>query len=180
MPGSPRRILIGEEAIHRRVAELAARISSDYAAVEELFMVGVLRGSYIFLADLSRALKIPRRIDFIALSSYGKGAVSGAVRLIMDVRTDITQRHVLIVEDIVDTGHTLDYLLRLFRARKPASLKTCTLLRKAGTMQVEVPVDYVGFDIADVWTVGYGLDFADKFRALPYIAQLSSDECETL
>lgn len=172
MPFSPSTVLISEKSIRHRVRQLARQISIDYADVDELFMVGVLRGCYIFMADLSRALSIPRHIDFIALSSYGKGTTSGAVRLIMDVRSDISRQHVLIVEDIVDTGHTLDYLLKLFRARSPASLKTCALLRKPGSMQVAVPVDYLGFDIPDVWIVGYGLDCADKYRALPYIAQI--------
>lgn len=165
-------ILLGEKTIRARVGELAKQISLDYGDVDELLMVGVLRGCYIFLADLSRALSIPRRIDFMALSSYENGTTSGAVRLIMDLRTDIAHRHVLIVEDIVDTGHTLDYLLRLLRARNPASLKTCSLLRKVGSMKVDVPVDYLGFDIPDVWIVGYGLDCADKYRALPYIARI--------
>ncbi|MGE4545088.1 MAG: hypoxanthine phosphoribosyltransferase [Pedobacter sp.] len=165
-------ILLSENTILTRVGELARQISLDYADVDELLMVGVLRGCYIFLADLSRALSIPRRIDFMALSSYGNATTSGAVRLIMDLRTDIAHRHVLIVEDIVDTGRTLDYLLRLLRARNPASLKTCSLLRKAGSMQIDVPVDYLGFDIPDVWIVGYGLDCGDRYRALPYIAKL--------
>lgn len=168
-------VLLSEKTIRTRVVELARQVSLDYADVDELLMVGVLRGCYIFLADLSRALSIPRRIDFMALSSYGTSTIGGAVRLIMDLRTDIAHRHVLIVEDIVDTGHTLDYLLRLLRARNPASLKTCSLLRKASAMQVKVPIDYLGFDIPDVWIVGYGLDCADKYRALPYIAQISDD-----
>jgi hypoxanthine phosphoribosyltransferase len=168
-------ILLSEEVIRARVRELAHQISVDYADIDELLMVGVLRGCYIFLADLSRALSIPRRIDFMALSSYENSTTSGAVRLIMDLRTDILHRHVLIVEDIVDTGRTLDYLLRLLRARNPASLKTCSLLRKAGSVEIDVPVDYLGFDIPDVWIVGYGLDCADKYRALPYIAQIPDD-----
>lgn len=176
MPALDSTIMLSEHVIQARVREMARRISEDYADVDELFMIGVLRGCYIFMADLSRALSIPRHIDFIALSSYGKGTVSGAVRLIMDVRIDISRRHVLIVEDIVDTGHTLDYLLRLFRARSPASLKTCSLLRKSGSAQVDVPVDYLGFEIPDVWIVGYGLDCGDKYRALPYIAQISPEK----
>jgi hypoxanthine phosphoribosyltransferase len=171
-------ILLDEETIRERVQQLAQQISDDYADVGELLMVGVLRGCYIFMADLSRALRIPRQIDFIALSSYGKGTTSGAVRLIMDVRIDISRRHVLIVEDIVDTGHTLDYLLRLFRARNPASLKTCCLLRKTGCMEVDVPIDYLGFDIPDVWIVGYGLDCGDKYRALPYITKIVPETCK--
>lgn len=165
-------VLLSEELIQARVAQLGHRISRDYADVGELLMVGVLRGCYIFMADLSRCLTIPRRIDFMALSSYGQGTEGGEVRLVMDLRIDVAGRHVLIVEDIVDSGHTLDYLLRLFRARRPASLKTCSLLRKPGSMEVDVPIDYLGFDIPDVWIVGYGLDYADQFRALPYIAEI--------
>jgi len=167
------RVLLDEETIHRRVEELAARIDADYAEVEDLLLVGVLRGAFIFMADLARLLTVPHRVDFIALSSYNQGVVSnGAVRLIMDTRTAVTGRHVLIVEDIVDTGYTLGYLVRNFRARKPASLRTCALLRKPDRSEVEVSVDYLGFDIPDEWVVGYGLDYADKYRTLPYIAAL--------
>lgn len=167
--------LISEEKIQARVTELARRISADYAGVEELLLVGVLRGCYIFLADLSRRLAIPRRIDFIALAAYGQTAAStGAVRLVMDLRTDIAGKHVLIVEDIVDTGHTLDYLLSLLKPRKPASLSTCALLRKPDRLRKGVEIEYVGFDIPDVWVVGYGLDYCDKHRALPYIAAVAA------
>lgn len=163
-------VLIPEEKILSRVTELARRISEDYAGAEELVLVGVLRGCYIFLADLSRRLTIPRRIDFIALASYGKtGTVPGAVRLIMDLRTDIAGKHVLIVEDIVDTGYTLQYLLGALRSRGPASLKTCALLRKPDRVRTDVRIDYLGFDIPDAWVVGYGLDYGDRNRALPYI-----------
>lgn len=163
-------VLIPEEKILSRVAELGRRISEDYAEVEEVLLVGVLRGCYIFLADLSRRLTIPRRIDFISLASYGTtGTVPGAVRLIMDLRTDIAGKHVLIVEDIVDTGDTLQYLLGTLHARGPASLKTCALLRKPDRLRTDVRIDYLGFDIPDVWVVGYGLDYGDRNRALPYI-----------
>ncbi|MGE5663683.1 MAG: hypoxanthine phosphoribosyltransferase [Deltaproteobacteria bacterium] len=163
-------VLISEARILSRVAALARRISEDYAGVDELVLVGVLRGCYIFLADLSRRLEIRRRIDFIALASYGTaGTVPGAVRLIMDLRTDIAGKHVLVVEDIVDTGHTLQYLLGLLRSRGPASLKTCALLRKPDRLEADVRIDYLGFDIPDAWVVGYGLDCGDRDRALPYI-----------
>ncbi len=168
--------LFSAAQIGRRVSELAKRISIDYAAVDEILMVGVLRGCYMFLADLSRRLTIPRRIDFIAVSSYEERTVSsGAVRLILDVRSDVQGKHVLIVDDIVDSGHTLHYLVNLFQARNPASLKTCAFLRKPGRLQVTVQLDYLGFDIPDVWVVGYGLDCADMFRALPYIGQVDPD-----
>ncbi len=175
------RILLDEETIQRRVVELAAHISADYAGANDdgLVLVGVLKGAFIFLADLARRLTVPHHVDFIALSSYNRGAVStGAVRLIMDTRIPVTSRHVLIVEDIVDTGYTLDYLIRNFRARGPASLRTCVLLSKPERRKVEVPIDYLGFEIPDVWVVGYGLDYADLFRTLPYIAGLKREMYE--
>ena len=129
-------VLFTEETIGHRVGELARRISSDYSRVDDLLLVGVLRGSYIFLADLSRRLTIPRSIDFIALAAYGQTTTpTGSVRLIMDLRTDIGGKHVLIVDDIVDTGYTLDYLLSLLRPRNPASLKTCALLRNPARLK---------------------------------------------
>lgn len=165
-------VFLSEEVIAARVRELAGQISADYRQVDSLLLVGVLRGCYMFLADLSRRLTIPCRIDFIAVSSYGQGTTSGAVRLIMDLRSDITDQQVLIVEDIVDTGRTLEYLTRLLRARRPASLKTCSLLIKESSRRLGIGVDYLGFTIPDDWLVGYGLDCADQFRALPYIATL--------
>ncbi len=170
MPATQPAVLVPEEKIQARVSELARRISEDHAGVDEVVLVGVLRGCYIFLADLSRRLTIPRRIDFIALASYGQaGTVPGAVRLIMDLRTDIAGKHVVVVEDIVDTGNTLQYLLGTLRSRGPASLKTCALLRKPDRLRTDVGIDYLGFDIPDVWVVGYGLDYGDRNRALPYI-----------
>jgi len=169
-------VLFPEEMIQECVRELGRRISADYSDVEELVLIGVLRGCYIFLADLSRCLKIPRRIDFIAISSYEHTTTPGTLRLIMDTRTDITGKHVLIIEDIVDTGQTLHYLLDMLSARKPASLKTCALLRKPDRLEKDVHIDYLGFDIPDLWVVGYGLDYADRFRALPYIGFVE-EEC---
>ncbi len=166
-------VLISEKKIRRRVGELARQISAEYEGVEELLLVGVLRGCFIFLSDLARLLTVPRRVDFMAVAAYGPGAVpSGAVRLIMDLRTDIAGKHVLIVEDIVDTGITLDYLVRILRPRGPASLRTCVLLRKKERLEKPVTVDYLGFDIPDLWVVGYGLDRGDRYRALPYIGVL--------
>jgi hypoxanthine phosphoribosyltransferase len=170
-------VLISESAIRRRVDELAGEISAHYAEVDELIMVGVLRGAFIFLADLSRRLTIPRRVDFIALSTYGDTTETrGAVRLVMDLRVNITGRHVLIVEDIVDSGYTLRYLRDMLTARKPASIKCCALVRKPAAGKVDVTVDYLGFDIPNVWAVGYGLDYKDKFRTLPYIGQVRSEK----
>ena len=170
-------VLISEEEIQSRVLELAAQISSDYDDQGEIVLVGVLKGSFIFLADLSRRLSIPRTIEFIAVSSYGSGSrATGAVRLVMDVRGNIEGKHVLIVEDIVDTGHTLKYLIGMLDSHRPASVKTCALVRKAESAEVDVPVDYLGFDIGDEWVVGYGLDFAEQNRTLPYIGIVTPDD----
>jgi len=167
-------VLISEAAIQERVLELAEQISNDYEDCGELVMVGVLKGSFVFLADLSRRLTIPRVIEFIAVSSYGSGSrASGAVRLVMDVRGNIEGKHVLIVEDIVDTGHTLKYLIGMLNSHNPASVKTCALVRKAERAEVDVNVDYLGFDIPDEWVVGYGLDYAEQNRTLPYIGTIT-------
>lgn len=171
MAGLPHPMLT-EAEIGRRVQYLADRISQDYRDVEELFMVGVLRGAFIFLADLSRRLRIPRKVDFIALSSYEAGDHRGAVRLIMDLRSDLEDQHVLVVEDIVDTGHTLAYLMKLLEARGAASVKSCVLTRKPARQEVPVQIDYLGFEIPDIWVVGYGLDYNDRYRTLPYIGVL--------
>jgi hypoxanthine phosphoribosyltransferase len=166
-------VLIAESQIVARVDELARRISADYAGVDDLLLVGVLRGAFIFLADLSRRLTIPCRVDFIALSRYEHGSTpSGAVRLVLDLRVAITGKHVLLVEDIVDSGVTLDYLRRNLQARGPASLRTCVLTRKPNRLPPDVSIDYVGFDIPDRWVVGYGLDYDNRFRTLPYIGVL--------
>jgi hypoxanthine phosphoribosyltransferase len=163
-------VLISEDDIQARILELAAQISADYEDSDNLVMVGVLKGSFIFLADLARRLSIPRTIEFIAVSSYGNGSVaSGAVRLVMDVRGNIEGKHVLIVEDIVDTGHTLKYLIGMMKSHRPASVRTAALVRKAESAEVDVDVDYLGFDIGDEWVVGYGLDYAEQNRTLPYI-----------
>ena len=163
-------VLISEVDIERRVAELAAQISTDYADKGEIVLIGVLKGAFILLADLSRRLTIPRAIEFIAVASYEDGDVpSGAVRLVMDVRGSIEGKHVLIVEDIVDTGHTLHYLIEMLKSRGPASIKTCVMLHKEHSTEVDVEIDYLGFTIGDEWVVGYGLDYAEQSRTLPYI-----------
>ena len=168
------RILVPEETIQAHVKVLAHQISQDYAEVERLYLVGVLRGAFIFLADLARQLTIPHSVDFMSVSSYGKTAVSGEVRIVLDLREPIAGQHVLIVEDIVDSGKTLSYLYNTLKGRQPASLKTCSLVRKRRE-HVDVPVHYLGFNIPDVWVVGYGLDYADQHRTLPYIAELKEE-----
>ena len=171
------RVLISQERIQAKIEELANQISSDYAKVDDLLLVGVLKGSFIFLADLARRLTIPRSIDFMAVSTYGNTTeTDGAVRMIMDLRTNIVGRHVLVVEDIVDTGYTITYLLRTLAMRQPASLKTCVLVHKPDRRQVHAQIDYLGFEIPDVWVVGFGLDWAEKFRTLPYIGVVTPQE----
>jgi hypoxanthine phosphoribosyltransferase len=171
------KVLISEQQILAKIDELADRISSDYSEVDDLLMVGVLKGSFIFLADLARRLTIPRSIDFMALSTYGDTTkTDGAVRMIMDLRSDIGGRHVLVVEDIVDTGYTLTYLLRTLATRQPASLKTCVLVHKPERRQVHAQIDYLGFEIPDVWVVGFGLDWAERYRTLPYIGVVEPEE----
>ena len=170
------RVIVSEEEIQSRVVELAAQISADYADNGQLVVVGILKGAFIFLSDLTRRLTVPHRVDFMALSSYGQAATaSGAVRIIMDLRVSVEARHVLVVEDIVDTGYTLHYLLNVLRTRDPASLRSCVLLSKPDRREVDVPVDYLGFEIPDVWVVGYGLDYAEIHRTLPYIGALKPE-----
>jgi hypoxanthine phosphoribosyltransferase len=168
------RVVISTDQIQTRVKELADQISADFVNGERLYIVGILKGAFIFLADLTRHLRVPHTVDFMALSSYGKTTTSGAVRILMDLREPVEGQNLIIVEDIVDTGHTLHYLHRVLKGRKPASLHSCVLVRKQRD-NLDVPIDYLGFDIPDVWVVGYGLDFADKHRTLPYIAELKRD-----
>ena len=165
-------IIVDAEAIDDRVEALAKQISNDYSDVDNLYIVGILKGAFIFLADICRKLSIPHTVDFMSVSSYGNTATStGAVRIIMDLRASIEGKHVLIVEDILDTGSTLNYLIKILSSRNPASLRTCVLTRKKKKGN-DQPIDYLGFEIPDVWVVGYGLDFAETFRTLPFIAEL--------
>jgi hypoxanthine phosphoribosyltransferase len=161
--------LLSEAAIAARVAELAAEISRDYDG-KSLHIIGVLKGAFIFLADLTRQLRIPHHVHFVSVASYGEATVSSGVRLLLDVDEDLQDRHVLLVDDILDTGATLAYLMEMFAARDPASLKSCVMVRKSKDQTAPALVDYVGFRIPDEWVVGYGLDYADRFRTLPYIA----------
>jgi len=171
LPSDLARILISPEQIQARVTELANQISGDFAGIERLYLVGILKGAFIFMADLVRQLTVPHVVDFMALSSYGKTTTSGAVRILMDLREPIEGQHVLIIEDIVDSGHTLHYLNQVLQGRNPASLHNCVLVRKQRP-SLDLSIDYLGFDIPDVWVVGYGLDYADLYRTLPYVAEL--------
>ncbi len=170
------KILIDEQALAERIRVLADQIEADYAGNDDLLLICVLKGAFMFLGDLSRALHRPHSLDFMGISSYGRGITStGAVQIIMDLKTPIDGRHVLIVEDIIDSGRTLGYMRRSLMARSPASLRICTLLNKPARREVQVDVDYVGFDIPDEFVVGYGLDFDELYRNLPYIAVLKPE-----
>ena len=168
------RVLISADSIQTRVKELANQISRDFSEVKRLYIVGILKGAFIFMADLTRQLNVPHVVDFMALSSYGKSTESGAVRILMDLREPIEGQHVLIVEDIIDTGHTLSYLYHVLEGRNPASLHTCALVRKQ-RQQNDIPIEYLGFEIPNVWVVGYGLDYAERYRTLPFVAELKHE-----
>jgi hypoxanthine phosphoribosyltransferase len=169
-------ILIDEPALQARITALAADIRAGYDPDAVPILVAVLKGAFIFLADLTRQLGFLHEVDFMAVSSYGEGTTSsGVVRIIMDLERNITGRDVLIVEDIIDTGNTLSYLRRILGDRGPRSLRICTLLNKPSRRTVNVPVDYIGFDIPDRFVVGYGLDFAEKYRDLRYIGVLKPE-----
>ncbi len=176
MNPTDRGFLISEEEIRDRVRAMARQIEADYRDKNPLF-VGVLKGSFIFMADLVRELEIPVEIDFLAVSSYGKATeTSGEVKIIKDLSEPVEGRHVLLVEDIVDTGLTLQYLYRLLLDRDPASLRIAVFLDKKERRLVDVPVHYVGFEVPDLFLVGYGLDYAEKYRNLKYIRALSPEE----
>ncbi|MCA9912417.1 MAG: hypoxanthine phosphoribosyltransferase [Anaerolineae bacterium] len=170
-------VLIPADQLQERVIQLAEKINADYADAEDLLLLCILKGGVMFLVDLSRHITIPHEIDFIAASSYGRGAreSTGSVRIDMDVTAAITGRHVLIVEDIIDSGYTLSFVLDTLRARKPASLRLCALLDKASRREVDITVDYVGFEIENKFVFGYGLDLDEKFRNLPFIGVVNED-----
>jgi hypoxanthine phosphoribosyltransferase len=170
------RVLIPAADIQRRVQELAQAISHDYCDSDDLLLVGVLKGCMTFMVDLARAIERKLALDFIAISSYGQSTrSSGVVRLLKDLDTDLNQRHVLIIEDIIDSGLTLAYLCNLLQQRNPASLRICALLNKPERRSADVTVDYIGFDIPNEFVVGYGLDFGERYRNLPYIGILKSE-----
>ena len=167
------RVNLTAEQIQTRIAEMAAEIDRDYAG-RNLLLVGVLKGAVMMMADLARALHIPVEMDWMAVSSYGNGTKSsGVVRILKDLDCDITDRHVLIVEDIIDSGLTLSWLMSNLGSRGPASVDICTLLRKPDVVKVDIDVRYCGFDIPPDFVVGYGLDYAEKYRNLPFIATLA-------
>ena len=169
------RILITSEEIGARVRELGQQITNDYAG-QDLLMIGVLRGAVVFMSDLARAIKRPIDIDFMAISSYGLSTnSSGVVRILKDLDEVVQGRHLLIIEDIIDSGLTLNYLVENLKSRKPASVRICTLLSKPDRRKVDVQVDYNGFIIPDYFVVGYGLDYAGKYRNLPFIGVLKPE-----
>ena len=169
-------ILFSEQQLKERVAQLGREISRDYAGKEPVLLVSVLRGSYIFMADLSRAIDIPVQIDFMSVSSYGKGtSSSGQVEIKKDLSDSIEGVHVIVVEDILDSGNTLSYLLHVLSARHPASISLCTLLDKPERREKPITADYVGFTVPNAFIVGYGLDYAEKYRNLPYIGVLKPE-----
>ena len=168
-------VLIDAETLRARVAELGAEVSADYAD-RDLLLIGVLKGTVFFMADLMRMLTVLCEIDFMAVASYGASTdSSGVVRILKDLDINIENRHVLVVEDIIDSGLTLSYLIRTLSAREPASLEVCALLTKPGRREIDVPVRYVGFEIPNRFVIGYGLDFAERYRNLPYVAVLDPD-----
>ena len=169
------KILFSETELATRIKELGQAITADYAG-KEILMIGVLRGAVIFMSDLARAIDLPVAVDFMAVSSYGAAtSSSGVVRILKDLDEDVENKHVLIVEDIIDSGLTLNYLMENLWSRKPASIKICTLLNKPERRKVEVPIAYNGFTIPDYFVIGYGLDYAEKYRNLPFIGVLKPE-----
>ena len=166
-----REILIDSDTLQARVAELGAQISVDYADRNSLMLICILKGGVMFLTDLMRHITIPHEIDFLSVSSYGRGArtTTGNVRIDMDLKEEVTGKHLLIVEDIIDSGHTLRFVMDVLLARKPASVRLCTLLDKPSRRTIPIPIDYTGFIIEDKFVFGYGLDLDEKFRNLPFI-----------
>ena len=168
-------ILIDEAALSARVAELGAEVSADYEG-RDLLLIGVLKGAVFFMADLMRHLAVPCEVDFMAISSYGAATdSSGVVRILKDLDINVENRNVLVVEDIIDSGLTLSYLMRNLESREPASLEVCALLTKPERREIDVPVRWTGFEIPNRFVIGYGLDFAERYRNLPYVGVLNDD-----
>ena len=175
MPPEIESVVMSEQAIAERVRELAAQVDADYAG-REILLVGVLKGAVMFMADLARALRTPVSMEFMAVSSYGSStSSSGVVRILKDLDREIADKHVLVVEDIIDSGLTLSWLLRNMRSRGPASVEVVALMRKPDAAKIDVPVKYVGFDIANEFVVGYGLDYAERYRDLPFVGLLKPE-----
>ncbi|MQA25863.1 MAG: hypoxanthine phosphoribosyltransferase [Micromonosporaceae bacterium] len=170
------RLVVTEDEIKQRTAELAKQVAADYADRDGLLLVGVLKGAIMFMADFSRALGLPVALEFMAVSSYGQGATSsGTVRILKDLDGDISGKHVIVIEDIIDSGLTLSWLLKYLASRGPASVEVVALLRKPDAVKVDVPVRYIGFDIPNEFVVGYGLDYAERYRELPYVGVLKPE-----
>ena len=175
VPGEIDEVLVSEQEIQDKIRELAKAIDEDSRG-KEILLVGVLKGAVMVMADLARALETPVSMEFMAVSSYGSStSSSGVVRILKDLDREIADQHVLVVEDIIDSGLTLNWLLRNMRSRGPASVEVCALLRKPEAAKVDVPVKYVGFDIADEFVVGYGLDYAERYRDLPFVGRLKPE-----
>jgi hypoxanthine phosphoribosyltransferase len=170
-------ILIDSETLQARIRELGQQITADYTGKKNILLVCVLKGGVMFLTDLMRSIDVPHAIDFLAISSYGDGVreSSGRVRIDMDLSQDIADKHLIIVEDIIDSGHTMNYILSLLSTRKPASIRICTLLSKPSRRKVDIQLDYLGFEIPDKFVFGYGLDLDEVFRNLPFVAVCKSD-----
>ena len=169
--------IVTQEEMRNRIRELGRQITADYAE-KDLILVGILKGAYAFYADLARAIRVPLRVDFLVVTSYGSKAKSGKVKMVTDLTEDIAGRDVLLVEDIVDSGLTVQYLTKTLSRRKPKSIRVCTLLSKPDRRKVDVTIDYVGFKIANKYVVGYGLDYQQKYRNLPYLAVLDTVDDE--
>jgi hypoxanthine phosphoribosyltransferase len=175
-----KKVLIPEDELQGRIAELGKQISEDYKDSKQLLLICILRGAVIFMSDLSRHINVPHAMDFMAISSYGTGnrSFSGVVRINMDLNTNIFEKDVLIVEDIIDSGHTLAYVLEMLSTRKPKSLHICTLLDKVDRREVEVPIRYTGFQIPNEFVFGYGLDLDELYRNLPFIGVVDLEKYE--
>lgn len=168
--------LISEATLQERIQALADEITANHEGHESILLICVLKGAIVFLADLTRALKRPHELEFMAISSYeGKGTTPGAVRLVMDLKQDIANKHIIIVEDIVDSGNTINYMRGLLEARNPASIEVCSLLTKPSRREIDVKIDYVGFEVPDEFVVGYGLDYDELYRNLPFIGVLKPE-----
>lgn len=170
-------VLIDEQQLQARIAELGEMLNQDYAGCDNLLLLCILKGGVMFMTELSRHIQVPHMIDFMAASSYGLGArkSAGSVRIDMDLQTDVRGKHVLVVEDIIDSGRTLSFVIKTISSREPASLKLCALLNKQSRREVDIEVDYVGFNIENKFVFGYGLDLDERFRNLPFVGVARPD-----